>query len=166
MAKSVNVGYTDTPISGVSSLTLSRGLVNYGADFKVKSDEPNEAIITNLTCPISYPEKFRWSYSDVADVYKGTGIDPGLFAPTRRGVSLLCQLTETWKVTDSVDASYEVALPVSAHVVLKVPTNDNITPAMVQTLIGRLISGLYETGLNDTKRLSALLRGSLEPADL
>lgn len=166
MAKQISTNYVDTAISGVSSLPFPRGLVNFGADWKVKVNEPEEAVLTNLTSPTSYPEKLRVGVSDVADVYKGAGLDPGVYAPSRRGISVLGQLTEVWTVTDSVDATYQVALPVSAHLVIKVPNNENVTPAMVQTLIGRLVSGLYETGATDTIRLSALLRGSLIPSDL
>lgn len=166
MAKTVAVGYTDTAISGVTSLDLARGLVNYAADWRVKQDEPGEVVLTNLTSPISYPERFRIGASEVADVYKGSGIDPGLYAPTRRGISVLCQLTETWKLTDSTDATYEVALPITGHIVLKIPSNENITPAMVDTFLGRLVSGLYETGSETTTRLASILRGSLIPSDL
>lgn len=48
MSRNVSVNYTDTPISGVTSLTLNRGLINTGADFKVKVIKPDEVIITNL----------------------------------------------------------------------------------------------------------------------
>ena len=166
MSKTVSYNFTDTAISGVSSLTFPRGLTNFGADWKVKEQEPEEAIITNLTSPLSFPEKMRFCSSEVADVYKGAGIDPSLYAPSRRGVSVLGQVTEVWTVSDSADATYQVALPVSAHLVVKVPQNENITPAMVQMLIGRMISGLFETGKTDTTRLAALLRGSLLPSDL
>lgn len=166
MAKTVSVNHTDTAIQGVTSLDLARGLVNYGADWKVKQNEPNEIVLTNLTSPITYPERFRVGTSEVSDVYKGSGIDAGLYAPTRRGVSVLCQLTEVWKVADSVDATYEVALPITGHIVLKVPSNESITPAMIESFLGRLVSGLYETGSKTTTRLASILRGSLKPADL
>lgn len=166
MAKVLSVNYTDTPISGVSSLDFKRGLVNYGADFKIKSDEPGEVILTNLTSPVVYPERIRFSVSDVNNVYTGSSIEPSLHAPTKRGTSLLVQITENWKVTDTADASFEAALPVSAHIVIKVPNHELVTPDAVETLVGRLISGLYETGVTTDKRLTALLRGSLKPSDL
>lgn len=166
MSRNVSANYTDTPISGVTSLTFSRGLVNTGADFKVKVMKPDEVVITNLSSPILFPEKIRYSLSDVNDVYKGTGIDPGFFAPSRKGLSLLAQVTETWTVTDTTDATYQVALPVSAHLVLKVPNNEAVTPERIEQLIGRLISTLYDTGKSDNKRLTALLRGSLAPSDI
>lgn len=166
MAKQLSVNYTDTAIPGVTSMNLARGLLNFGADFRIKSDEPNEVIITNLTSPVVYPERLRFSVNDVANVYTGSSIEPSLFSPTKRGTSVLCQLTETWKVTDSEHPELEVALPISAHIVLKVPNNEMVTPAAIQTLLGRLISGLFETGSTTDARLGALLRGSLKPSDI
>lgn len=166
MAKTVSVGYTDTPIAGVTSLEFPRGLVNFGADYRVKSDTANEAIITNLTSPVDRPEKFRISYSDVSNIYTGTDIDPSVFAPSKRGVSVLCQLTETLSVSDSTDAAFRVDLPISAHIVLKVPASEYLTADMLQTVMGRLVSGVYETGSLTTTRIQAIIRGSLLPTDL
>lgn len=114
MAKTVNVGYTDTPIGGVSSLNFARGLINYGADFRRKLQNASELVMTNLTSPVDRPEKFRLSYSDVANIYSGTDIDASVYAPSKKGVSVLCQLTEVFSVTDSVDATFRVDLPISA----------------------------------------------------
>lgn len=166
MAKTVNVGYTDTPISGVTSLEFPRGLVNFAADFRKKSTTAQESILTNLTSPVDRPEKFRISYSDVANVYSGTDIDASVYAPSKKGVSVLIQLTEILSVTDSVDATFRVDLPISAHVVLKVPASEYLTSAMVQTFLGRLVSGLYDTGSLTTDRINAILRGSLTPGDV
>lgn len=166
MTKTLSGNYTDTAISGVSSLNFQRGLVNFGADFKIKSDKPDEVWLTNLTSPVIYPERYRISVSDVKNIYSGSSIEPSLHAPTRTGTSLLVQLTEIQKVTDTEDTSYEVALPFSAHIVIKVPNNELVTPAVIETFVGRLISGLYETGDTGTTRLAAMLRGSLKPSDL
>lgn len=166
MAKSVLYNRTDTPISGVTELTIPIGLVNYGADFRVRSDEPGEAVITNLTSPIDRPEKYRFAMNEIKDIYRNTGIDTTLYSPSRRGASVLCQLTDVWTVVDSADPSYEVALPIEGHIVLKLPANENITADMVKGFIGRLISGLFETGTVNSGRLKSLLRGSLLPLDL
>lgn len=164
MAKQLNYGYTDTPISGVTQLSLPRAVVNFKADYRVREDEPDNAILTNLTVPQGKPEKFRWSYQEIADVYRNTDIEPALRTQTKRGVQILCQLTETWNVTDTEDPTYNVALPVSAHVVLKIPNSDSISAENVQYLLGRLISGLYDQGSEQTDRLAALFRGSLMPS--
>lgn len=164
--KVVSTGYTDTPISGVTSLSLTRGLVNFGADFKGRIDDPNEVIITNLTSPLGQPETFRWSFSEISDVYKNTSIDPAMKYPIRKGVNLLCQVNDTWKITDTNDATFEALVPVSAHLVLKVPSCEAITAEQVIALVGRLVSGLFDTGSSESTRLKALLRGSLEPSDM
>lgn len=165
MSKTLSVNYTDTPINGVSSLVFNRGLLNFAKDFKVKSEEPGEILLTNLTSPVVYPEKIRISVSDVANVYNGSSVEPSLFAPTKKGTSLLVQVTEIFKVTDSV-TSQEVALPVSVHFVVKVPNHELVTPTIVEDLIGRALSCLYDTGVSTTTRLTALLRGSLKPSDI
>lgn len=166
MAKQISLNRADSPVTGVTSLTLPLAVLNFGADFRIKSDEPNEAIITNLKSPIDRPERFRFGMSEVKDIYKNAGIDASLYAPSRRGASVLCQLTDVWTVTDSVDPSYEVALPIEGHIVLKVPANENVTTEMIKAFIGRLCAGLFETGDSGTTRLNSLLRGSLLPKDL
>lgn len=166
MSKSLSVGYTDTPISGVTSLELARGLVNYKADFRVKTSVPNEAVLTNLTSPVDRPERFRVAFSEIANIYSGSGIDPTCYAPSKKGVSILVQLTDIYSVSETNDPSYRVDLPVSAHLVIKVPANENITAATIQTLVGRMVSGLYETGSETTDRIASLVRGSLIPSDL
>jgi hypothetical protein len=166
MTKTVTTGYTDTAISGVSSLTFPRGLVNLSKDFRVKSNNGKEVVLTNVTSPIDRPENVRLAYTEVANIYSGTGIEPSVAAPSKKGVSVLAQVTDVLSVTDSADADYRIDLPLSAHLVIKVPASEYITSAQVQTLIGRLLSGLFDTGSTAGTRLEAILRGSLVPSEL
>lgn len=164
MSKVKSAGYTDTAVSGVSSLTFPRAVLNLQTDFRVKSNQPGkEVVLTNITSPVDRPEKIRIAYTDISNVYNGTGIDTSVYSPTKRGVSILVQVTETISVTDSVDADYRVDLPVSYHLVVKVPASEHITAADIQTGLGRLLSGLFDTGVSTTSRLEAILRGSLVP---
>lgn len=167
MAKVKSAGYSDTPISGVSSLTMSRGLLNFEKDFRVKSNKPGtEVVITNLTSPVDRPEKIRIGYTDIANVYSGTGIDASVSAPTKRGIQVLAQVTEIISITDDSDPDYRIDLPVSYHLVIKVPASELITASDIQTGIGRLLSSLFDTGSTSTTRLEAILRGALVPAGL
>lgn len=167
MSISIDPGYTDTPIVGVTELTFDRGLVNFDADFRVKSNNPGkEVVLTNITSPIDRPEKFRISYSEVTNVYNGTGIDQSAYAASKKGVSVLVQLTEIHSVVDSADSDYRVDLPVSYHLVIKVPASGNIPAATIEAGIGRLLSGLYDTGVSTTSRLESILRGSLVPSGM
>lgn len=167
MAKVKNLGYTDTAIAGNPTLNFTRGPLNFQTDFRVKSNQPGkEVILTNITSPPDRPERIRLGFTEVANVYSGTSVDPSLFAPSKRGVQILCQLTEVISVTDSVDPTYRVYLPVSYHLVIKVPTSENIASSDVVAGIGRLLSGLYDTGVVTTTRLDSILRGALVPSGL
>jgi hypothetical protein len=167
VAKTISVGYTDTPISGVSSLTFPRGILNFTKDFRIKSNNAGkEIVLTNITSPIDRPENIRIAFTDIANIYAGTGVDPSILAPTKRGVSILAQHTDVLSVTDTVDADYRVDLPISAHIVIKVPSSEHVSAAVVQTLVGRLLSSLFDEGVATTSRLESILRGSLAPTGL
>lgn len=166
MAKVITKNYTDTAVSGVTSLTFPRAILNFGADFRVKQNQPNEVILTNITSPVDRPETIRVGWTNIANVYTGTGIEPSYVAPTKRGVSVLVQVTDIITVTDSVDADYRVDLPVSYHVVIKIPANENLTTTLIQEGLGRMVSGLFATGSTTLTRLESLIRGSLVPTDI
>lgn len=166
MAIVVNQNHTDTPVSGVTTLSLPRAIINYKADYCVMTDTPGEAVISNKTSPVDAPERIRFAMSTVKDVYQNTDIDPGTVSPSKRGSQILVQLTEVWTKSDATLPSYKINLPVSGHIVLKVPNDSDLTADMLISFLGRLVSGLYETGSSTNPRLNALLRGSMIPADL
>lgn len=167
MSKTVSTGYTDTPVDGVSELTFPRAVLNFGTDFRVKANTPGkEVILTNITSPTDQPELIKLCYSEIADIYRGSKVEPTIFTPTKKGVSILAQVNDVISVTDTTDADYRVDLPVQCHLVIKVPMSAEITANVVQTCIGRLLSSLFDTGVETTSRLEAILRGVLVPSDL
>lgn len=166
MALSVKVNYTDTPVSGAQAPEITIPVLNYSDDFRIDTNRPSEAILANITSPLGKPEKIRYAASDVSNVYSGTDVDRALWAPTLKGVSILAQLVDTYTVVDSADPTFEMALPMECHLVVKVPANELITADMVETFIGRLLATLFETGDTGTTRLKALLRKSLVPKGL
>jgi len=167
MAKLISKGRTDTPIEGVTELNFPRGLLNFKKDFRIKSNnDGKEIILTNITSPIDRPEQIRLAYTNVANIYGGTGIEPSVLAPTKRGVSILAQVTDVLTVTDSTDADYRIDLPMSCHLVIKVPASEHVTSGQVQEQIGRLLSSLFDSGAEDASRLEAILRGSLVPTEV
>lgn len=166
MAKSLSMNFTDTAVASGTAVKLQLPQLNWKADFRVTRDDPSEAIVTNITSPLDQPERFRWASNQVTDVYKNTGIDPTLYYPSRRGTQFLCQLTDVYAVTDTASPDYKALLPVEAHLVVRIPNNDLITPQVAEQLILRMLAGLYETDAGQYVRLSALLRGALLPSAL
>lgn len=166
MSKVINYGYTDTAISGVTSMNFPRGLVNYRTDFRVQKNGADDVTLTNITSPVDRQERFRFALSEIKNIYANSGIDPSVWAASTKGSSLLISVAETISVTDSADPSYRVDLPVTCNITLKAPTSDLITPEYLLTLLGRAVSGAYETGSLTTDGIKRLTHGSLVPLDV
>lgn len=166
MSKSTSFGYTDTADGGVTTKSFTRANLNWPVDFVITSDGDSKALMVNKTSPLDQLEKVRIESSNIADVYKGTSIDPKVYAPSRQGTSIVCQVMDILRVTDSADSAYQVDLPISAHIVLKVPLSTHVTAANVLTVAGRALSCLF--GSNDVteSRVTAMLRGSMTPTGL
>jgi hypothetical protein len=163
MAKTINKGPVTT---NETSLVTSAVGFDFDADFRVKSNTPGEAKLVNTTTPIDRPEFMRFAYSEIKDIYNNTDIDDSVKAISHKGVQILVQLTDVWSLTDDTDASYRVDLPVSAHLVIKVPACEYISSADVLSLANRMNGGLYDSQTMDSSRLQSLLRGALVPSGL
>ena len=164
MSKQLVLNRTDTAISGVSSLALPLAVLNFPVDFVVKNRSNKEAVLANLTSPLGAVETIRFAVNDVSNVYSGTQIQPTLWATSKHGVSMLVQLNEIFSITDTADTSFRQDLPVSAHIVLKVPDSEFITGDVMKTIIGRLVDAMFDSGVVTSGRLAALARGSLLPS--
>lgn len=159
MSYSNSFGYVDTKVSDAAIPTLAPiPVINWSADFAVKTATPGEITLVNTTTPFDQTEKIRFGYSEVADIYKNSDLSSDQQSISKTGVNVLVQVTENVKVTDSANPSFVQYLPLSAHIVLKVPKSAYIDDATVASLIQRLVGTLYEKGVMDIK---PLLKGSL-----
>lgn len=166
MAKTTTFGYTDTADGGATTKSLTRCNLNYSADFVAQDKSDKRFVGANKTSPIDQLETIRVQATDIPDVYKGTTIDPAVYAPSRKGLSLVCQVNDILRVTDTVDASFMADLPISCHIVMKVPSSSFITAAQVETVLTRAISLFYNSNSVLTDRIGSLLRGSTTPTGL
>lgn len=166
MAMQSSLGYTDS-IS--TAKTLSVPDLDYAKDFAVTRDTPDEVIITNTTSPIDQPETFRFGYNQIADVYKNTGIDPSVAAVSKRGASIVVQLNDILRVSCNSETTcnpVQFDLPISTHVVIKVPVNQYINADLVKQLVLRNVAALFNTGSVTADRIDALLRHALQPTGM
>jgi len=140
--------------------------INWNNMSEVSSNN-GELRLTHVEQGLEMPFIVREAITQVNNIYSGTDIDPSAYASTRRGVSLLLQINQNIKVTDTEDPDYEVLLPVQAHLVLKLPVTDLLSTADVESITHNLVATLYSTesdGKEVTSRLGKLLRGALVPA--
>lgn len=125
---------------GVSSATTLTPLAPTAGSYGLAVDDPGKTVLQNVVGGLDQPNKLIYSVTSIADAFKQTDASP---ASGQRidGLSALAQVTETWKVTDTVTGEIKY-LPVSCHVVVKVPIDAEITGARVAALLARCVGSL------------------------
>jgi len=165
MSKTLGFTYSDTAFGSPATLNLQRANLNFGVDFAEKVRLSGETKVVNVNSSNDCPEEIRIAYNEVKDVYKGTSIDASHYAPSRKGFSLVTQLTEVGRVTESVTGdTYD--LPFSLHLVIKAPNDALVTSTTIETLLKRLLSSLYGENVTTLTRLSQLMKGAVTPPEL
>jgi hypothetical protein len=164
MSKSTSFGYTDTADGGVTTKTFTRANLNHPVDFVPLDVSDMSYRAANKTSPIDQQEIVRVQATEIADIYKGTPIDPSAYAASRKGISIVAQVNDVLRVTESTDATFQVDLPISAHIVVKAPLSANVTAANVEAVIGRALALLYNSNDVTTTRVGNLLRGAMKPS--
>lgn len=163
MSKTISTIITDTPISGVTAASLTVPTLNYDADFRLKTGSANEVIMVNTTTSLDADETIRLSVAEVSDIYKNSGISADLVSDTKQGYSLLLQINQIVKVNDSANPAYESHIPLSAHMVIKLPKAEAITNDTIKNLVSRVIAPLYDKG---TLKALSMLKGAISPKGL
>lgn len=165
MSISIVKNTTDTTPSGDKPSIEVVGL-NYATDFRMsQKSTADRTCLINVTSPRDAQENMILAATNVRDIYSGSNIDPAYRDAVRRGTSILVQLNDVWTLKDSADDKFRVDLPISAHLVIKVPSS-YVTAADVKSFVGRMLGGLFETGSSGTSRIDALMRGITIPKDL
>lgn len=164
MSKTLSFGYTD---SVATTKTLS-GLptISYAADYATIEDKPGQCIITNTTSPVDQPETIRYAANKVANVYTGTGIDPNLYAVSKQGSSVVVQIKDILRATEST-TGIAIDYPIEAHLVVKTPRSSDVTVSYVTDVIKRLIGACLTTDSSDLNdKFKELLRSACKPSEM
>lgn len=167
MTTTINQGFTDSPLpEGSKQATIVASPVNFKEDFRILRSGDQEARIINVTSPIDRPEVFRFACQNISNVYTGSGIAPGMQGPLKTGRSVLVQLSDIYSVEQTGESEDLYQMPISGHLVLRVPNSEHITEEVILNHLSRLLAGLFDTGSDSTSRLKGLVRGSLLPKDV
>lgn len=165
MSTTKSFGYTNTAAGTANGSTIK---LDIAASYAVKSQSSSEVILTNLTSPDDQPETVKIAVQEIKDIYANTGIDPNYYAQSKKGRSIVVSFQDDYRITDSELGITDC--PIQAHVVLKVPQNQNVSVEQVTNVIDRLYSFLYNinaagTALSDDY-ISRLLKSAVKPADV
>lgn len=161
MTKEIAVGYTDSAISGFTSLAPSLPCINWPVDFRQVSADSAELVLTNVTSPVDQAETFRFAQRKVSNVYAGTDIDPSAYLPNRQGTSTLIELRETWMETSTTDETYRKAIPVRVGISFTLPMYGNITAVQALGLVLRCAAAVFDYKTADSTGMVSILRGVL-----
>lgn len=157
MALSTSFGYE----AASSSLNVSVPVLDY-KDFSPRKVEATEVELTNMTSPVDQPETLRFAITPINNVYQNTGVDPAYYGASRKGFSVLVQLNDILRVTDSVKPEFVQDFPVSAHIVIRGASSQYVSSDNVYSVVKRLVAALTP-GTDTSARLNELIRGALMP---
>lgn len=166
MAFTSSFGYTDS--NSAKTVNVARSNLNFNKDFAETTDGDGLCILTNTTTPLDQKETIRFQTQKISNIYSGAGIDPAYSSQNKKGLSLLLQVNDVLRVTSDTDLSYQLDLPLSAHMVIRVPENQHVTAQKVQELALRVVGLLYasDDSTNSVSRLEQMLRGAMTPSDM
>lgn len=114
--------------------------------FAYSKDTPGAAVYSNILNGLDQPKTIRYGITEVPNVFLNTPVDP-IAGQDTRGAHYLIQINEVWKIYDDANPSVvPYYLPISAHMVLKLPWDPQVTAARVAPLIDRLIGAVCRNG--------------------
>lgn len=133
------------------------------ADYKIVEAEKGSTVVSNMKSPLSGPQLIEYSVKDITDIYpKKNGLDKSLILPSRAGKNVLVKVMENWEITHE-DGKTKSIVPVSAHLVLKLPKYVEVGKEPILHLMQTLFGSAFTFETNDDTRIQALLRGGTTP---
>lgn len=161
MSKTTNTkwGYLEDTATDLTIANVPK--IDYANDFAVRSQEANSIVLQNTTSAIGQPETLKFQIQDIANVYSNTDVDPTLYAPIKKGKSVVCSVQDTMRVENATTGEV-VMYPVSAHFVLKFPNTSDIADSDIMHCYKRMAALAFKNA-DDTSRLAKLVRGALNP---
>lgn len=162
MSYSLNYPYTDSSSTVTRSVNIPT--LVWSSDWAVTNRGTTEGKLINLTTPLDAVETVAVDVTNIRDIYANTSIDRSLWAVTRQGKRIHCQLNDVLVVTDSNDPSFRVALPFSASLQVRFPVHELIDSTVVEHEIARLLGTMFEeTDTSMKPRLGRLMFGATIP---
>lgn len=167
MARELNVTYKDTTVTGKGeTISIAIPALNWGADFRVTVDEPDEVNLKNVTTPLGLDETFRFGNNPIKNVYNGSDIEPATRSQFIVGNKILVAHREKWIVTDSAEPTYQVILPFKSTLTFDVPRDPIVSVDDVEAAVYRTIAGLFDVTETGNTRLRDIILGVLKPTSL
>lgn len=162
MSKTVSYGYT----AASETVNVARPVLSKSDYAVISDDASSECIMTNLNAPTDQPETLRWAQRPIKNVYSNSGIEPSLYSQLKTGISILAELREVAKVTDSENAAYRVDYPVRVYTVIECPNDGAVSNDDISAVVKRHLSLLYTDAQSSSSRISEMRHAAVAPTSL
>jgi len=140
--------------------TIDVQLVNFTEDFIVLSDDPGQAIYSDVTSPTDQPSIVRVSVKPRPNIYAGTDIDASMAIPNKGGLEVFVEVRDVLNVVDDDDASYLRQIPVRFAVAASLPRHPLFTAEQAEFMLARAVGAFLSIEDRGLVGLEAILHGS------
>lgn len=137
------------------------------SNYAVKSATDRAVVLTNTKANFDMPESLTFKVQDIANIYSGSEISPALFAPTKKGRSVVMQLKTSCKIA-AADAGTDkdIVVPINCWTVIQAPVQTGLSNTDLQAVANYAQSLAYNnatTAVFDGARLGDAFRGAINP---
>lgn len=157
MAKTQNWGFTNVTTKDINVNPVNIGIVSNYAEIKHEADT---VVFDNVTAPLDQGEKISYYYRDLAQVSSDNAVaNPGKI---QKGFQFIVKVDSVSRTT--LDNGDVIDDPVVMMLTVRGSKDGNVTPAMLDTMLTRLLGACYN--FTDSKfRFGELMRSALEPQE-
>lgn len=155
MSISTSFGFTNVTDSTVVVTPKQLGA---HSNYALISDEPNECITSNTTCPVDQEEIVTYRCKRIPSVNTAATIQhPN---PVKNGVQYTVSVDDVLRATDSVDGSI-IDHPITAYMVVRHDLSGDITDTDIATVVTRVVSAMRNN--DGSWKFDKLRRSALKP---
>lgn len=132
-------------------------------NFSEREDAPDLLVLTDTNADVDRPFTVRQQVQRIPNIYKGTNVDTSVFPASKAGIRVYAGYDGILSYQDPEDPSKpRFDFPVHAHSIFQLPLSAQLTSADYEQMLKDCVGLLYANGL---VRLSAMIRGALDPRD-
>lgn len=153
--------------TGASAKSVTLPATNF-SDWAISDQAVDTITMANTADSLDTVETMKVTIQNVKNIYKNSDV-PITEGATNSGVRLVVSLHGVWSEKDTSDSTLPVHYaPVACSITTVVPKWASVTSSDVLALIGRTLSGYFETDdtVSDPKRIAKMLRGIERPSDV
>lgn len=148
-------GFQNKTAAGFKVTPVAIGVVT---NYAKTTDEPSVVVMNNKTCPLDQGELITYRCNEVEKVTTSQKIQNP--ARVRNGIQYVVKVEDILRTVDS-NGNIVCDEPVVAYITFRHQKSGNITSALVEECLTRLLGATYKA--DGTSRISDMMRSAIAP---